>query len=144
MTLSRSVVVSQSSNPDEGPIYRHVITQTENGGHLISTFRSLQDCTTTCDLLKGALIKYRDCRCVGTRIKNSDGSFGKYEWLTYQEFYEQVMNFALGLNSLGLRKGDKIGIYSVNSMWWQTTAYACHVSSLIPVPIYDSLGPDAA
>lgn len=104
----------------------------------------MPDCLTTCEMLKAAKIKYSDKQALGHRIKNEDGSLGKYVWISYTEFHDQVNDFARGLHKLGLRKGDRVGIYSVNQPGWQIASFACHVSTLIPVPIYDSLGHNAA
>ena len=144
VSLTRSVVFEDSGNPDESPIYRHSATFTENGGKLISSFRCSPESLTTCDLLRVASVKYRNCHSLGEREPLANGAFGKYQWITYGEFYSNVMNFARGLARLGLTAGDKVGIYSVNCPWWQTTCYACHSSSLVAVPIYDSLGPGSA
>lgn len=139
-----SVIHSDSGNPDESPIYRHSYTVTDNGGNLISTFRCLPDATTTAALLKSVCTKYAEFKCMGEREVLPDNKLGKYVWINHTEFQEKVMNFARGLNAMGLKPGDKVGIYSVNCIWWQVTNFACHVSSLVPVPIYDSLGPGSA
>ena len=143
-SLTRSIVVSDNNDPNESPIYRHSATVTENGGRLISTFRCSPESLTTCDLLRVASIKYKNCRALGERERLPDNKFGSYHWITYSQFYTNVMSFARGLSTLGLQPGDRVGIYSVNCSWWQTTAYACHCSSLVAVPIYDSLGPGSA
>lgn len=145
--ISRSVIVSDSGNPQESPIFQHITTIEENGGHLISTFRCLPDAETACELLKAAIVKYGDCKFVGERkVDKKTGILSReYYWLTYREFANRAKRLAIGLTTnLGLKPGDKVGIYSVNCPWWQTTAYACFMSSLVPVPIYDTLGPGAA
>ena len=145
--VSRSVIVSDSGNPDESPIFQHITTIEENGGHLISSFRCLPDAFTACELLKAAVVKYGDCNFVGERrVDKKTGQLSReYYWLTYKEFTNRAKRLAIGLvSNLGLNPGDKVGIYSVNCPWWQTTAYACFMSSLVPVPIYDTLGPGAA
>ncbi|KAK8889008.1 hypothetical protein M9Y10_033750 [Tritrichomonas musculus] len=142
-----SVIVSDSGNPKESPIFQHNTTIKENGGKLISTFRCLPDAYTASELLKAAVVKYGDCNFVGERrIDKKTGKLSReYYWLTYKEFTNRVKRFAIGLiSNLGLKPGDKVGIYSINCPWWQTVAYACFMSSLVPVPIYDTLGPGAA
>ena len=43
----------------------------------------------------------------------------------------------------GIEPGSHIGIYSVNCVEWSITDHACHAYSMIPVPLYDTLGPDS-
>ena len=140
----RSLVSCENLKEGESPIFQHSTTFIENGGKLISTFRCIPEANTVCKLIKAANIKYGKFPCIGEREKTNDGNLGKYRWISYSEFYIQVKRFAAGLQMMGLKKGDKVGIYSVNCPWWQRTAFACYVSSLVPVPIYDSLGPGAA
>lgn len=129
---------------EDGVIYRHRNTYTESGGHFISTFRVMPDCRTIYEVLTAAKVKYSDGDALGHRVKKEDGSFGPYVWISYNEFYDRITQFALGLHKLGLRKGDRVGIYSVNQPSWQIASSASQISSLIPVPIYDSLGNNAA
>ena len=140
----RSLVSCENLKEGESPIFQHSTTFIENGGKLISTFRCIPEANTVCKLIKAANVKYGKFPCIGEREKTNDGNLGKYRWISYSEFYIQVKRFAAGLQMMGLKKGDKVGIYSVNCPWWQRTAFACYVSSLVPVPIYDSLGPGAA
>jgi len=69
---------------------------------------------------------------------------GVYKYLSYKQFYERCLAFGRGLIKLGLNRGDKIGIYSNNSLWWQTAAFGAYSVGLIIVPVYDSLGPTAS
>jgi long-chain acyl-CoA synthetase len=49
-----------------------------------------------------------------------------------------------GLLELGLERGDKVGIYSTNSQYWVMAAFGAWSVGLVAVPVYDSLGKDAA
>ena len=48
-----------------------------------------------------------------------------------------------GLVELGVQPGAHIGIYSVNCVEWAITDHACQAYSMVPVPLYDTLGPEA-
>lgn len=142
-----SVIVEDTGNPDESPIFQHITTFKENGGNLISTFRNLPEADTPCKLLKGAIVKYRNLKFIGERrIDPLTNELSRsYYWMSYIEFYNKARRFAYSLiNKYGLKPGDKVGIFSSNCPWWQITCYACFISSLVPVPIYDSLGANAA
>lgn len=138
------VEVEDTGNELESPIYQHILTFKENGGNLISTFRSSPDADTICKIIKTSKTKYNEKNAFGERELLQNGEYGEYKWINFGQFFEMVQNFAYGLNTLGLEPGDRVGIYSTNNIYWQLTFYACHISSLVPVPIYDSLGPNAA
>ena len=43
---------------------------------------------------------------------------------TYREFYEQVIQVAKGLISLGVKRGDRVGVWSPNCYQWTLLQYA--------------------
>ncbi len=57
------------------------------------------------------------------------------------EMLEQAGNIALGLYSLGLRKGDRAAILAANSPWWTLADAGCQFAGVIDVPIYTTLAP---
>ncbi|XP_032666476.1 long-chain-fatty-acid--CoA ligase 5 isoform X1 [Odontomachus brunneus] len=79
--------------------------------------------------------------CLGWR----DGPNKPYQWLHYNETLLRAKNFGSGLVSLGLVPGTQtlIGLYSQNCPEWILTEQACYTYSLVVVPLYDTLGPDA-
>lgn len=79
--------------------------------------------------------------CLGWR----DGPNKPYQWLHYNETLLRAKNFGSGLVSLGLAPGPQtlIGLYSQNCPEWVLTEQACYTYSLVVVPLYDTLGPDA-
>ena len=138
------VPVRHSEKPEESMIYvnNHVIK--ENGGALMTTFFGQPNAETPLALLKGSATKWPNEDCLGEREKLADGNVGDYKYISYSDTYNRVIQFGKGLLTLGLRKGDKIGIYSHNSIWWQTIAFGAYSFGGIVVPVYDSLGPDAS
>ncbi|EAY04705.1 AMP-binding enzyme family protein [Trichomonas vaginalis G3] len=126
------------------PIYRNNHCFFENGGEFISTFRCCPHVETMPDLIKTSAGKWPDEPAVGERAKNPDGTMGEYKWLPYRDFYQQVLAFGRGLLEMGLKRGDHIGIYSSNSIWWETINFGAGSVGICIVPIYDSLGPTAA
>lgn len=79
--------------------------------------------------------------CLGWR----DGFNKPYQWLHYNEALLRAKNFGSGLLSLGLAPGPQtlVGLYSQNCPEWVLTEQACYTYSLVVVPLYDTLGPDA-
>ena len=143
-TTPYMVATDQPHEDDESPIYRNFHCYTENGGELISHFRSQPESKTVIDILAGSAVMFADKDCMGERIKNPDGSCGPYKYFSYAEVYKRALAFGRALLDLGLNRGDRVGLYSSNSMWWQLTAFGAYSVGLIIVPVYDSLGPTAA
>lgn len=61
---------------------------------------------------------------------------GEYHETTWKDAYENTLKLAAGLLSLGLKKGDKVAIYSENCAEWFLTDFAITAAGLISVPIY--------
>lgn len=57
----------------------------------------------------------------------------------------RAKNLGSGLISCGLSPGPQtlVGLYSQNCPEWILTEQACYSYSLVVVPLYDTLGPDA-
>lgn len=67
----------------------------------------------------------------------------EYEWISYRDFEQRVINFSSGLISLGLKHGDRVGIQARNCAEWLVTEYSCYRMGLVLVPLYDTLGKEA-
>ncbi len=68
---------------------------------------------------------------------------GKWQPISSDEMLSRIENIALGLYSLGLRKGDRIAMIAANSPEWTLTDAACQFAGIIDAPIYTTLAPDA-
>lgn len=66
---------------------------------------------------------------------------GKYADITYPELHQHVEAFALALRSLGVSRGDHIGLMSENRLEWVVTDLACACSGIADVPIFPILTP---
>ncbi|MFT7807704.1 long-chain-fatty-acid-CoA ligase 1 isoform X1 [Arapaima gigas] len=78
--------------------------------------------------------------CLGSRKPNKP-----YEWLSYQEVADRAEQLGSALLHRGhSQSGDKfIGIFSQNRPEWMIAELACYTYSLVPVPLYDTLGTEA-
>ena len=68
---------------------------------------------------------------------------GEWRAISSVEMIRRSENIALGLYSLGLRKGDRAAILAANSPEWTLTDAGCQFAGVIDVPIYTTLANDA-
>jgi long-chain acyl-CoA synthetase len=64
---------------------------------------------------------------------------GAYRGIGYNELRERVELFACGLASLGIRKGDRVGIISENRPEWIITDLAAVTLGAVDVPLYPTM-----
>ncbi|MFW9972416.1 MAG: AMP-binding protein, partial [Candidatus Odinarchaeota archaeon] len=57
------------------------------------------------------------------------------ENMNFKQFKEQVDIFATGLKNLGVRKGDRVALYSPNSIQWEISFYGLEKAGAILVPM---------
>ena len=82
--------------------------------------------------------KYPERDFLGTRTGSSP-----YIFESYKKVGERASDFGSGLVELGAEKGDRVAIFASNRTEWVVCEQACNCYSLVSVPLYDSLGPDA-
>lgn len=82
--------------------------------------------------------------CLGTRVIGADGNAGDYTWQTYDEVNERLTDFGSGLLQLGVRQREFVALYSQNREAWVVAEQACNAYGMVTVPLYDTLGPEAA
>ena len=78
----------------------------------------------------------------GNNILLWERSYDKYEGTTYKEARAQVSEFAAGLMSLGINKGDKIAIFSEERNGWVTGNLGILYAGAICVPLSLKLNSD--
>ncbi len=76
--------------------------------------------------------RYADRELFGTKTD------GQWRWMTYGEFGKLVEQFRAALSSLGVGKGDKVGIISNNRVEWAVAAYATYGLGAAFVPMYEA------
>jgi long-chain acyl-CoA synthetase len=70
------------------------------------------------------------------RVQAKDGSWSA---LSSAQVYARVRAFALALENLGLRKGDRVVLLSENRWEWAVTDFACLALGLVDVPLFPTL-----
>jgi long-subunit acyl-CoA synthetase (AMP-forming) len=68
----------------------------------------------------------------------------EYQWLTYHQYHERVLNLARGLAFMGLEKKGKVVIYAETQRDWMVSAFASWYSNAQVVTIYATLGAEGA
>ncbi|CAN9508741.1 unnamed protein product [Ophioblennius macclurei] len=68
-----------------------------------------------------------------------------YQWLKYKQVSDRAENLGSGLLHKGLQPGSDtfIGIFAQNRPEWIIGEQACYTYSMVAVPLYDTLGPEA-
>lgn len=98
------------------------------------------DATTMYEVFQRGLAISDNGPCLGYRKPNQP-----YRWLSYK----QVSDRAEYLGSYLLHKGYKsspdqfVGIFAQNRPEWIISELACYTYSMVAVPLYDTLGPEA-
>lgn len=83
--------------------------------------------------------EYGDLRFLASR-SNGQSTF---KWLEYKEVELLCSSIASRLGSLGLNRGDIVGIYSRTRIEWLLTFLGCQFRSCVVVPLYDTLGDES-
>ena len=86
------------------------------------------------EIFEQAVEKFRDKDLFGT--KNTEKT--DYNWVTYGQVADRVDNLRAGLASVGIKKGDSIGIIANNRVEWAVAAYATYGLSAKFIPMYES------
>lgn len=99
------------------------------------------DAKTTYEAFLRGLRVSNNGRCLGART----GPDNRYTWLTYQQVLDKAQCFGSGLMAKGLKANNStfVGIYSGNCVEWTVADLGSQMFSMVPVPLYDTLGIEA-
>jgi long-chain acyl-CoA synthetase len=64
---------------------------------------------------------------------------GKWQPISHATMLERVRRIALGLDAIGVQRGDRVAILSENRPEWALSDYACLTAGFTDVPIYATL-----
>ncbi|KAL5484650.1 hypothetical protein EMCRGX_G021180 [Ephydatia muelleri] len=81
-------------------------------------------------------------QCLGWRTSGTS----PYQWINYSEVELRAHALGSGLKELKIATGQGafVGIYAQNCVEWVVTELSCNMFSRVSVPLYDTLGPEAA
>ncbi|KAK4220024.1 hypothetical protein QBC37DRAFT_76530 [Rhypophila decipiens] len=127
--------------------------------------RPAPDLYTTFDILRRSAETYSNEPAVGSRTlikehkeitkvpkKDADGKevqvekewtyfeLSDYKYLTYLEYFTQVLQLGSGLRKLGLEPKDKVHLFASTSQQWLGMSHAASSQAMTIVTAYDTLG----
>jgi len=84
------------------------------------------------DMIQKAVAAHGPCEAMGEKRD------GRWVWTTYAQLGERIDDARGGLASLGIGKGDAVGIIAGNRVEWAVTAYATYGLGAELVPMYEA------
>ncbi|KAF8976905.1 hypothetical protein BGZ46_007847 [Entomortierella lignicola] len=117
----------------------------------IDLCREAPHCKTVYDIFQHSVAKYGDLDLLGTRSYDpSTKKYGKYTWQSYSAIDKRIDAFGSGLLHIYEKvlgntelKRWSLGIWAQSCPEWFISDLTCVYFSLISVPLYETLGPDA-
>ncbi|KAM9232904.1 long-chain-fatty-acid--CoA ligase 5 [Leptosomus discolor] len=99
-----------------------------------------EDGKTLYEVFQRGLHASENGSCLGYRKPNQP-----YQWLTYKQVLDRAQYLGSGLLQKGCKPSSNqfIGIFAQNRPEWIISEYSCYTYSMVAVPLYDTLGPDA-
>uniref|UniRef100_A0AAQ4PJ73 Arachidonate--CoA ligase n=1 Tax=Gasterosteus aculeatus aculeatus TaxID=481459 RepID=A0AAQ4PJ73_GASAC len=98
------------------------------------------DARTMYEVFQRGLHISGDGPCLGSRLPDQP-----YKWISYKEVTARAEYLGSGLLHQGCRPDPSqfIGVFAQNRPEWIISELACYTYSMVVVPLYDTLGPDA-
>ncbi|XP_051536544.1 long-chain-fatty-acid--CoA ligase 6 [Myxocyprinus asiaticus] len=109
-----------------------------NSSKLLSYYH--EDAKTMYEVFQRGLHITGDGPFLGSRLPNQP-----YKWLSYKDVFSRAEHLGSGLLSQGCQPNTDqfIGVFAQNRPEWIISELACYTFSMVVVPLYDTLGPDA-
>ncbi|XP_051955590.1 long-chain-fatty-acid--CoA ligase 6 isoform X2 [Xyrauchen texanus] len=109
-----------------------------NSSKLLSYYH--EDAKTMYEVFQRGLHITGDGPFLGCRLPNQP-----YKWLSYKDVFSRAEHLGSGLLSQGCQPNTDqfIGVFAQNRPEWIISELACYTYSMVVVPLYDTLGPDA-
>eukprot|EP00731_Ephydatia_muelleri_P024784 Em0016g1055a len=113
---------------------------------LLKSTELISHCFEDATTMYGAFLRGKrvsnDGQCLGWRTSGTS----PYQWINYSEVELRAHALGSGLKELKIATGQGafVGIYAQNCVEWMVTEVSCNMFSRVIVPLYDTLGPDAA
>src|SRR5437899_9269776 len=67
---------------------------------------------------------------------------GQWEAVSSEEFLRRVAGLSMALVELGVKPGDRVGLFAANRPEWHTADFAINGSGGVTVPVYFNESPD--
>lgn len=110
----------------------------EDNNNLMSYYH--EDVKTVYEVFQWGMRISGNGPCLGYRKQGKP-----YQWLKYKQVSDRAEHLGSGLLHKGLKPNNDsfIGIFSQNRPEWVISELACYTYSMVAVPLYDTLGPEA-
>uniref|UniRef100_A0AAQ4RV83 Long-chain-fatty-acid--CoA ligase n=1 Tax=Gasterosteus aculeatus aculeatus TaxID=481459 RepID=A0AAQ4RV83_GASAC len=133
--LCRATVLISAQCPQDGARKTALL---EDNNNLVSYYHD--DATTIYEVFQRGLRVSGNGPCLGYRKPGMP-----YQWLHYKQVSDRAEHLGSGLLQKGLKPNSDsfIGIFAQNRPEWIIGELACYTYSMVAVPLYDTLGPDA-
>ncbi|XP_066519609.1 long-chain-fatty-acid--CoA ligase 5 [Hoplias malabaricus] len=99
-----------------------------------------EDAKTLYEVFQNGLHISGNGPCLGYRKAGKS-----YQWLKYKQVLDRAEHLGSGLLHRGLKPSPDsfVGIFAQNRPEWIISELACYTYSMVAVPLYDTLGPEA-
>src|SRR5260370_7631539 len=67
---------------------------------------------------------------------------GRWEAIASQEFLHRVAGLSTAFVELGVKPGDRVGLFSANRPEWHTADFAINGAGAVTLPVYFNDSPD--
>uniref|UniRef100_A0AAQ4QED7 Long-chain-fatty-acid--CoA ligase n=1 Tax=Gasterosteus aculeatus aculeatus TaxID=481459 RepID=A0AAQ4QED7_GASAC len=119
-------------------VHVRLLCRATDNNNLVSYYHD--DATTIYEVFQRGLRVSGNGPCLGYRKPGMP-----YQWLHYKQVSDRAEHLGSGLLQKGLKPNSDsfIGIFAQNRPEWIIGELACYTYSMVAVPLYDTLGPDA-
>ncbi len=84
------------------------------------------------------VLRYPDKPAIQSRVD------GVFQPITFKELWQEITQFSRGLWALGIRPGDRVGLWAENSVRWSIADWSIISLGAITVPLFPTLTSDQA
>ncbi|KAA8498640.1 Long chain acyl-CoA synthetase 4 [Porphyridium purpureum] len=138
-TYSRQRNAADKYADGQTPIRVSTLLDNEGGGHMLAEsggWTGELAIEKLHDVLRNAVSKYPDQPLFGVLDKTAS----QYSYSSFAEAYNRINRLMFAMKSqLGIKPGDKVGIFSKNCAEWQLVMLATNALGAIVVALYDNL-----
>lgn len=98
----------------------------------------IEQATSLGDMLVRSCAKYAD------RPAHVFPNGKEFRTTTYRDLWQESVKYALALDALGVKRGDRVCLIGETTREWALTDWGCQLLGVVLVPIYPTLPPEQA
>ncbi|KAL7707326.1 long chain fatty acid CoA ligase [Lotmaria passim] len=154
----QSLLVKGTEKDDRSPIYRMSKTSDEDFKRLRKTWYEDGSCLAVVEDYcktrgKMTALAYRKLSHIEKHEETTEDGrkkvfetyvfHAKHQTISYEQLWQNVLNFGKGLAEIGLKKGDTLSLYEETRWEWLNSLYSSWTQGLVVSTVYANLGTDA-